>query len=154
MKYEINTECIINFDNPTPVKKNVEVAINIEPVEKDNGIFENFVLMIHDVQQCCEWWDVFENIEKDCFNKPVMVESIEVFECEEDKFEEFCKKGYIDQEFKTVKSADNIFVEVKLKDKKTPIVAGVFNQHNGYYSHYVYYSNEELKVDVLEKTYL
>ena len=46
MKYEINTECIINFDNPTPVKKNVEVAINIEPVDKDNGIFENFVLMI------------------------------------------------------------------------------------------------------------
>ena len=48
-KYEINRMCKINTDNPTPCKDNMDIAINIVPVEK-NDQFENFVLGINNFQ--------------------------------------------------------------------------------------------------------
>lgn len=51
--YKINRLCKINTNNPTPCKDDMDVAINIVPVDK-NKEFENFVLGINNVQQCFE----------------------------------------------------------------------------------------------------
>ena len=142
--YEINQLCKINTDNPTPCKDDMDVAINIVPVEK-NKKFENFVLGIDNFQQC------FECFGCDCtlgynFNVEKFVESIEVdvtipsglfdyYEEEDDCI--FCNKK-------------NVFcVKINIQDEN-PIYAWVYNEHNGFYYHNIYYTNGKLKVDCLE----
>lgn len=179
-KYEINLECLINRNNPTPSKNGCLIAVNIEPVNKNNGVFENFVLMIEDGTECCEVHGVIHNIKKKYFNEPVFVESVTLFEkgdysydrlrdlaslnplieyykdteCYESdtegKVEQFAGEFFIN-EIGIFEEEMTIIAEIKLKDKEEPLLAGVYNMHNGYYAHNVYYSNDLLKVDVTEE---
>lgn len=182
-KYEINQECLINQNNPTPSKHYVIIAVNIEPVKKDNGVFENFVLMMDDIQQCYENYGVIHNIQSEYFNKPVFVENITLYQHGEYTYErlrelakanplvdyykkteyyEYDVEGKAEKfkgdfftkelDYTGVFDAEQIVIaEIKLKGLEKPLLAGFFNIHNGYYAHNVYYSNEELKVDVTEK---
>lgn len=182
-KYEINQECLINQNNPTPSKGYVMIAVNIEPVKKDNEVFENFVLMMDDGQQCCECYGVIHNIPNEYFNKPVFVENITLYQHGEYTYERLrelaqanplidyyknTKYYEYDTEGETEEFGGDFFIrelewtgafdehqvviaEIKLKDLEKPLLAGFFNIHNDYYAHNVYYSNNELKVDVTEK---
>ena len=132
--YEINQLCKMNTSNPTPCKYNMEVAINIVPVRK-NKKFENFVLGIDDYPWCCEEFGT------DCtlgehFNTVKFVESIEVGV---DVPEEICGKYMWDK----------FAVKINIRDEE-PVYAWVYNYHNGYYCHAVYYTDTTLKIDCWE----
>ena len=133
--YEINQLCKINTDNPTPCKYLMDVAINIVPVKK-NKKFENFVLGIEDGQQCYEAYGAYNTLEEDEVIK--FVESIEV---DADIPDKLCPP-YMD--------CGGIFgVKINIRDEE-PIYAWVYNNHNGYYYHDIYYTNGELKADCWE----
>ena len=133
--YKINRLCKINTKNPTPCKYNMEVAINIVPVRK-NKRFENFVLGINDYQQCYEEFGTGCTL-GDNFNEEKFVESIEVGVAVP---EEVCDK-YIDDRF-----------AIKVNIKNEPhVYAWVYNYHNGYYCHNVYYTDTTLKIDCWEQ---
>lgn len=127
-KYIINQMCILNQENPTP-SKSMDIAINIIPVKK-NKKFENFVLGIDNFQQCCEGFGA-ECTLGDWFEEEKFVESIE-FDIDRD---------------------DSFTVKINIKDE-SPIYASVYNIHNGYYAHAIYYTDSSLKVDCFEKDYL
>ena len=131
--YEINQLCKMNTSNPTPCKYNMEVAINIVPVRK-NKKFENFVLGINDYPQCCE--DFGTDCTLEHFEVEKFVESIEVGV---DVPEEVCNK-YM---------GDKFAVKVNIRDEE-PVYAWVYNYHNGYYCHSVYYTDTTLKIDCWE----
>ena len=42
---------------------------------------------------------------------------------------------------------------IKMRDGE-PVYGVVFNVHNSYYSHCVYYSSDELKIDVYENDWI
>lgn len=135
--YKINRLCKINTKNPTPCKYNMEVAINIVPVRK-NKRFENFVLGIDDYPQCCEEFGT------DCTLEHLDVEKfVEFIEVGVDVPLEICDK-YLDDKFA---------VKVNIKNEQ-PIYAWVYNYHNGYYCHNVYYTDNTLKIDCWEQDYL
>lgn len=127
-KYIVNTLCILNQENPTP-SKSMDIAINIIPVKK-NKKFENFVLGIDNYQQCCEGFGA-ECTLGEWFEEEKFVESIE-FDIDRD---------------------DSFTVKINIKDE-SPIYASVYNIHNGYYAHAIYYTDSSLKVDCFEKDYL
>ena len=127
-KYVVNTLCILNQENPTP-SKSMDIAINIIPVKK-NKKFENFVLGIDNFQQCCEGFGA-ECTLGEWFEEEKFVESIE-FDIDRD---------------------DSFTVKINIKDE-SPIYASVYNIHNGYYAHAIYYTDSSLKVDCFEKDYL
>jgi hypothetical protein len=127
-KYIINQMCILNQENPTP-SKSMDIAINIIPVKK-NKKFENFVLGIDNYQQCCEGFGA-ECTLGEWFEEEKFVESIE-FDIDRD---------------------DSFTVKINIKDE-SPIYASVYNIHNGYYAHAIYYTDSSLKVDCFEKDYL
>lgn len=135
--YKINRLCNINTKNPTLCKYNMEVAINIVPVRK-NKKFENFVLGISDYPQCCEDFGTDCTLEQPGVEK--FVESIEVGA---DVPLEICDK-YLDDKFA---------VKVNIKNEP-PIYTWVYNYHNGYYCHSVYYTDNTLKVDCWEQSCL
>jgi len=120
--------CILNQENPTP-SKSMDIAINIIPVKK-NKKFENFVLGIDNYQQCCEGFGA-ECTLGEWFEEEKFVESIE-FDIDRD---------------------DSFTVKINIKDE-SPIYASVYNIHNGYYAHAIYYTDSSLKVDCFEKDYL
>lgn len=127
-KYVVNTLCILNQENPT-LSKSMDIAINIIPVKK-NKKFENFVLGIDNYQQCCEGFGA-ECTLGEWFEEEKFVESIE-FDIDRD---------------------DSFTVKINIKDE-SPIYASVYNIHNGYYAHAIYYTDSSLKVDCFEKDYL
>lgn len=127
-KYIINQMCILNQENPTP-SKSMDIAINIIPVKK-NKKFENFVLGIDNYQQCCEGFGA-ECTLGEWFEEEKFVESIE-FDIDRD---------------------DSFTVKINIKDE-SPIYASVYNIHNGYYAHAIYYTDNSLKIDCFEKDYL
>lgn len=127
-KYIVNQMCILNQENPTP-SKSMDIAINIIPVKK-NKKFENFVLGIDNYQQCCEGFGA-ECTLGEWFEEEKFVESIE-FDIDRD---------------------DSFTVKINIKDE-SPIYASVYNIHNGYYAHAIYYTDSSLKIDCFEKDYL
>lgn len=133
--YKINRLCKINTDNPTPCKYSMDVAINIEPVRK-NKKFENFVLGMDGYQQCYEDYDARNTLTEDEVIK--FVESIEVDADIPDKL------------YPTYLDCGGAFgVKINIRDEE-PIYAWVYNKHNGYYYHDIYYTNGELKIDCWE----
>lgn len=48
---------------------------------------------------------------------------------------------------------DSFTVKINIKDE-SPIYASVYNIHNGYYAHAIYYTDSSLKIDCFEKDYL
>lgn len=138
-KYIVNTLCILNQENPTP-SKSIDIAINIIPVKK-NKKFENFVLGIDNYQQCCEGFDA-ECTLGERFEEEKFVESIDVGVTIPNSMSE----ANLD--------LDEVFgVKINVKDE-TPIYAWVYNIHNGYYAHAIYYTDSSLKIDCFEKDYL
>ena len=127
-KYIVNQMCILNQENHTP-SKSMDIAINIIPVKK-NKKFENFVLGIDNYQQCCEGFGA-ECTLGEWFEEEKFVESIE-FDIDRD---------------------DSFTVKINIKDE-SPIYASVYNIHNGYYAHAIYYTDSSLKIDCFEKDYL
>lgn len=137
--YKINQWVTVNTDNPTPVKDNVEVAINILPINK--GTFENFVLMIDAYQNCCECWGTGKTIK----NGKHFLKTIEM----DVKLPKKIFNKEIDIDFDM-----GGYVAVKFVTNKGKFYAWVFNKHNGYYSHSVYWTGDKLKVDTVEENYL
>lgn len=132
--YKINRLCKINTDNPTPCKYNMDVAINITPVRK-NKKFENFALGIDGYQQCYEDYDACSTLTEDEVVK--FVESIEV-------------NVELPYELRFKYNGEKFAVKINIRDEE-PIYAWVYNDHNGYYYHDIYYTNGELKVDCWEQ---
>lgn len=113
----------------------MDVAINIVPVRK-NTKFENFVLGIDGYQQCYEDYDSCNTLTEDEVVK--FVESIEV---DSEVPDESCTTG--------IDCGDAFGVKINIRGEE-PIYAWVYNNHNGYYYHDIYYTNGELKVDCWE----
>ena len=132
--YEINRLCKINTDNPTPCKYNMDVAINIVPVRK-NKKFENFVLGIDGYQQCYEDYDARNTLTEDEVIK--FVESIDV-------------DVELPYELRFKYNGEKFAVKINIQGEE-PIYAWVYNDHNGYYYHSVYYTGGELKIDCWEQ---
>ena len=132
--YKINRLCKINTDNPTPCKYNMDVAINIVPVRK-NKKFENFVLGIDGYQQCYEDYDARNTLTEDEVIK--FVESIEV-------------DVELPYELRFKYNGEKFAVKINIQGEE-PIYAWVYNDHNGYYYHSVYYTGGELKIDYWEQ---
>lgn len=138
-KYIVNQMCILNQENPTP-SKIMGIAINIIPVEKDKK-FENFVLGIDNYQQCCEGFGA-ECTLGERFEEEKFIESIEVY------------VDVPDTLYPTYVDCCEVFgVKINVKDE-SPIYALVYNSHNGYYAHAIYYTDSSLKVDCFEEDYL
>ena len=139
--YKINRLCNINTNNPTPCKFNMDIAINIVPVKK-NKKFENFVLGINNFQQCYECFGCGCTLGYG-FNVEKFVESIEIDVVPPTGIINSDEEGY-----------DGIFcdeqhvfcVKINIRNEE-PIYAWVHNDHNGYYCHSVYYTDDTLKID-------
>lgn len=142
--YEINEWCKINTDNPTPSKTDMDIAINIEPLYESKN-FQNFVLAIDNHQQCCEFFGTVSNITKE----KAYVESIEVDIALSKKMMDCLYEEFKDR----LIGMDYFAVKVSIRDGE-PVYGVVFNAHNGYYSHCVYYSSDELKIDVYENDWI
>lgn len=132
-KYEINRMCKINADNPTPCKYSMIAAINIVPVRKNNQ-FENFVLGMNGCQQCFEDFDACNNLTED-----EVIKFVESIELDVELPYELCFKY----------SGAKFAVKINIRGEE-PIYAWMYNDHNGYYYHDIYYTNGELKVDCWE----
>ena len=139
--YKINRLCNINTNNPTLCKFNMDIAINIVPVKK-NKKFENFVLGINNFQQCYECFGCGCTLGYG-FNVEKFVESIEIDVVPPTGIINSDEEGY-----------DGIFcdeqhvfcVKINIRNEE-PIYAWVHNDHNGYYCHSVYYTDDTLKID-------
>lgn len=141
MKYEINRICILNQETPTPCKQYMDIAINVVPV-KENDEFYNFVLGIEPTQQS------YEECGYGCtlgygFNEKKFVESIEAGIDVPDRLFQVESIDYYDA----------FGVKINIRNEQ-PVYAWVYNAHNGYYYHTIYYTNSSLKVDCLEEDYL
>lgn len=143
--YKINRLCKINTNNPTPCKDDMDVAINIVPVDK-NKEFENFVLGINNVQQCFECFGCGCTLGYD-FNVEKFVESIEIdvtipfglVDSDEGEYDGiFCDEQHV------------FCIKINIRNEE-PIYTWVYNKHNGFYCHSVYYTNNTLKVDCWEQ---
>ena len=133
--YKINELCKINVNNPTPCKFSMDIAINVVPV-KENKKFENFVLGIANCDMWCEEFGVGCTLGEH-FEVEKFVESIEV---DVDVPKEIYNK-YIGYKFAA---------KINIKDE-SPVYAWVYNYHNGYYCHSIYYTDDTLKVDCWEQ---
>lgn len=137
-KYEINRRCILNQENPTPCKS-MDVAINIVPVRKNNK-FENFVLGINDSQQCYEEFGVGSTLGNRFEETRKFVESIEV--------DADIPSSLYPTSYSECGGVFGVKINVRGED---PIYAWVYNNHNGYYYHSIYYTDDTLKIDYLEE---
>lgn len=142
--YEINEWCKINTDNPTPSKTGMDIAINIEPLYESKN-FQNFVLAIDNHQQCCEFFGTYNNIAKET----AYVESIEIDITLSNEIIDYLYEEFADG----LIGMDYFAVKVSIRDGE-PIYGVVFNVHNGYYFHCIYYSSDELKIDVYKEDWI
>lgn len=158
--YKINLKCLINTKNPTPSRNDREVAVNIVPVRK-NKRFENFLLAIENDQQCCEYWgygllDISDtnNIEEINGELEETVKTITVGWLSELPLEKKVVKDVVDMMIGSWYDTDedNDIYASLIETKNKRLLAFVYNIHNGYYAHNIYYTNDELKLDVFEES--
>lgn len=140
-KYIINQLCTVNQKNPTP-SKNMEIAINIEPVRLPDK-FENFVLGIDDWVNCCEFFGAETNMPEGEY----FINSIEVNVDMPKEVHDEVEKNTPEYILEEVAYDDEFFI-VRINTDKGEYYAWVYNIHNGYYSHLIYWTNSELKIDV------
>lgn len=134
--YQINQLCMLNIENPTPIKECIDIAVNIVPVEK-NDTFENFILAINNVEQCCECFGIIQGIQLDA-PMTLFIESIDV--------DVDLPQSILDQYYPY---GEYFAVRVNFSEHDSMYFA-VYNYHNGYYAHTIYHSSDELKIDVYE----
>ena len=127
---KVNTLCKIDEENPTPVKCQ-EIALNVTAVDP-KADFQNFVLGIDDYQECCEDFGSFsDDIPEQLFVKAI-------YSDEELTKEQAERLSLTDEEA----DAAIVFKLVDGDDKE--YYFGVYNDHNGYYSHEVYENGKEI----------
>lgn len=139
---KVNKYCKVNFNNPTPSKKDIEVVINIEAIDKSEG-FLNFLFLMNTRQLCYEDATYYTNMK--ATNK-IFIKEIETdITLPKDTLE----KLLIDSmDYDTVSSADYIAMKIKTKDGDFYAIAS--NEHNGFYYHDIYYTKDGYKVTTNE----
>lgn len=139
---KVNKNCKINFENPTPVKQDMAVVINIEALNKTSG-FLNFVFLLNDRDICCEWFDHYTDMVK---TDKIYIEEIEV----ETNLSKEVYKRIISEEMEYGDSRGVDYIAIKIKTRKKDFYAVATNYHNGYYYHDIYYTNDSYKVTTSE----
>lgn len=139
---KVNKYCKVNFDNPTPSKKDVEVVINIEAIDKTEG-FLNFLFLMNTRQLCYEGAAYYTNMKS--------TDKIFIKEIETDVTlpKDILEKLLIDNmDYDNVRSVDYIAMKIKTKDEDFYAIAS--NEHNGFYYHDIYYTKDAYKVTTSE----
>ncbi len=139
---QVNKYCKVNFDNPTPSKKDVEVVINIEAIDKTEG-FLNFLFLMNTRQLCYEGATYYTNMKA--------TDKIFIKEIETDVTlpKDILEKLLIDNMYyDNIRSVDYIAMKIKTKDEDFYAIAS--NEHNGFYYHDIYYTKDVYKVTTSE----
>lgn len=151
----------------------MDVVINVKILDENNQFgFQNFILGIDNRPNCCEYFGTWNTLDLDyklktCIGKDydysdykrVKVKTIELYE-------EYLLTAVKNKDLpdKLLKQIENFYPDTDVKyelmiiakitlARNKEIYAGVFNIHNGYYYHNVYYSENDLKIDYLDSTY-
>lgn len=139
---KVNKYCKVNFENPTPVKENVAVVINIEALDKTSG-FLNFVFLLNDRDICYEWFAHYTDMEK---TDKVYIEEIEV----EPNLSKDVYKRIISEEMAYEDTKGVNYIAVKIKTRNEEFYAIASNYHNGFYYHDIYLTDDTYKVTTSE----
>lgn len=134
--YTINQLCYVNDENLTSHRDRA-IAVNIVPFTPSK-VIENFVLAIEDHQYCCEEWIAESNIT----NGVYFVTSIDV-DVELPELENSGVENYF-----------GVKIYVLEDEVEKQYYEYVSNDHNGYYSHTIYYSSGQSRIDVMESEQL
>lgn len=130
---QINQPCQFNQENPTPVKENVAVAINIVGPNP----FVNYVLMIDDTRQCCEYWEAETSFTGEGFLEELRPD-VELEDCFDPSTHKTVKE-FLNRQFGDLQVFHQGHYWLTLfKVDGTWQYAYVYNDHNGYYSHMIY----------------
>lgn len=139
---KVNKYCKVNFENPTPSKKDIEVVVNIEAIDKTEG-FLNFLFLMNTRQLCYEGATYYTNIKE--------TNNIFIKEIETDITlpKATLEKLLIDNmDYDTIKGVNYIAMKIKTNDKDFYAIAS--NEHNGFYYHDIYYTKDTYKVTTSE----
>lgn len=134
----VNRECVVSRSDIAPVKEEYrDTAICITQKVEDEQGFINYMLAIENGQSCCEWYDsgFIKLIDFDENN--VFISKV-VHNDKSDKVKEIVRKGIEAEHDYIMYDGDIIRTSVYGKNGELLVVAYVFNEHNGYYSHDVY----------------
>lgn len=139
---KVNKYCKVNFENPTPSKKDVEVVINIEAIDKTEG-FLNFLFLMNTRQLCYEGATYYTNMKE--------TDKIFIKEIETDITlpKDVLEKLLIDNmDYDTTRGVNYIAMKIKTEDEDFYAIAS--NEHNGFYYHDIYYTKDTYKVTTSE----
>lgn len=139
---KVNKYCKVNFDNLTPSKKDVEVVINIEAIDKTEG-FLNFLFLMNTRQLCYEGATYYTNMKE--------TDKIFIKEIETDITlpKDVLEKLLIDNmDYDTTRGVNYIAMKIKTEDEDFYAIAS--NEHNGFYYHDIYYTKDTYKVTTSE----
>lgn len=138
---KVNKYCKVNFENPTPSKKYVDVVINIEAIDKTDG-FLNFVFLMDNEQKCYEVADYYTELEE---TDKIYIKEIDV---DINLPKDIYKKIIADKMEYGPCTVDYIAMKIKTRNKDFYAVAT--NYHNGYYYHDIFYTKDTYKVTTSE----
>ena len=129
----VNTLCQVDDSNPTPVKGQ-EIEINITAVD-EKDYFQNFVLGIDNFAQCCEDYGTFS----DEIPNRLYVKTIET-EPSLDRLD----GGHLESilPFGVTPNEAVVYRLTTIGGKQ--YYFGVYNVHNGYYTHCIYENGKEI----------
>ena len=145
-RINVNAHVYLNTENPTPSRTDRLIAINVVPASQlDKRIIENYVLAIDDYSRCCEDYGAEYQITDGICKRGNIEDMGKVFL---KSIDTDVGKPY-GQRWKWENEED--YYTVRLNTDKGTVEAYVYNKHNGYYSHHIYYRNDELKISVEEK---
>lgn len=137
----VDGDCKINRNNPTPIKKQ-DIAINIEALNSKTG-FKNFVLGIDNDEDGVTWFGTLSSdIPEKIYVKTIKKTKLDDRQLKELKVtsEDLKFSNYLEIRDHSEMEEDaggTIIFEIKDRDNNK-YYAGVFNCHNGYYSHAIY----------------
>ena len=140
---KVNTECIINRENPTPVKDQ-SIALNITAIDP-KADFQNFVLgienTIDDDMNDEAPGALADNIPTKLFVKKIIVD-IPITEEQMQHLLDINENPY------HLDSSDYDYTYMcKLVDSNDKeYLFGVYNMQNGYYGHYIYENGKAIKI--------
>lgn len=142
---KVNKYCKVNFNNPTSSKKNVDVVINIEAIDKTEG-FLNFVFLMDNEQKSCEIAEHYSDLKE---TDKIYIKEIKVdVNLPEDAYKRIISN---ELEYGPVE-ADYIAMKIITRNKDFYAVA--VNYHNGYYCHDIFYTKDTYKVTTSEDDFL
>jgi hypothetical protein len=137
----VNKNCKINFENPTPVKQDMAVVINIETLKEAEG-FLNFLILANENSNGMEIFGYTTNIKEseNIFIKTITINSEIPTELRNRLLIE-------DLHFYPSTDFDQIYYFfVRIETDNEDFFVIVCNEHNGYYSHAIFYTDDVYKV--------